>query len=151
MLTLLLTTQLLLLLVLTTAIFIFLSTSTWTWWYVIHSIINIMNIIDISVKSKQGNIYIYSTFSTNNIINIHLLQTNWKHCLHSFTELIIPYIYINTNMRFSNSYIWHLYYNIITFFSTALLKIKIYYFWLSSFIKYFCCITSTKIIKPTFF
>ena len=84
--------------------------------------------------------------STNNIINIHLLQTNWKHCLHSFTELIIPYIYINTNMRFSNSYIWHSYYNIITFFSTALLKIKIYYFiyyfWLSSFIKYFCCILS---------
>ena len=105
-----------------------------------------MNIIDISVKSKQGNIYIYSTFSTNNIINIHLLQTNWKHCLHSFTELIIPYIYININMRFSNSYIWHSYYNIITFFSTALLKIKIYYFiyyfWLSSFIKYFCCILS---------
>ena len=42
----------------------------------IPSIINIMNIIDISVKSKQGNIYIYSTFSTNNIINIHFLQTN---------------------------------------------------------------------------
>ena len=85
----------------TTTLFIFFTTATWTWWYVIYSIINIMNIIDISVESKQGNIYIYSTFSTNNILNIHLLQTNWKHCLHSFTELIIPYIYINTNMQFS--------------------------------------------------
>lgn len=101
---------------LSTALFIFFTASTRTWLYVIYSIINIMNIIDISVKSKQGNIYIYSTFSTNNIINIHLLQTNWKHCLHSFTELIIPYIYINTNVRFSNSYIWHSYYNIITYF-----------------------------------
>ena len=45
--------------------------------------------------------YIYNIYSIFVIINIPLLQTNRKQCLHSFTEVIIFYIYNKCQCAFS--------------------------------------------------
>lgn len=45
--------------------------------------------------------YIYNIYSIFVIINIPLLQTNCKQCLHSFTEVIIFYIYNKCQCAFS--------------------------------------------------
>ena len=45
--------------------------------------------------------YIYNIYSIFVIINISLLQTNRKQCLHSFTEVIIFYIYNKCQCAFS--------------------------------------------------
>ena len=62
----------------------------------IENIIHIYNIIftiDISINIRQRNIYIYSIISIIFIINISLLQTNCKHCLHSSTMYKIFIVY----------------------------------------------------------
>ena len=62
----------------------------------------VLILLSTSPSCRNSHIYnTYNIYSTFVIINISLMQTNRKQCLHSFTEVIIFYIYNKCQCAFS--------------------------------------------------
>lgn len=85
--------------------------------------------------------YIYNIYSIFVIINISLLQTNRKQCLHSFTEVIIFYIYNKCQCAFL--FFAHLLYYKYLFLSMDLSDYS--YLIISSIISDFVILSKTSV------